>query len=154
MSRISHSYPRGAFVLTFVGAIFQALAALVESVGLLAAVRIRPYVFHEYMNGSLVYPSRMLPFVLPFALWLVLAWAFALLSLVSAFWMWRNPMGAGVLALLLSILALPTLWGFLLGSLLMFVGGILAIVWSPPASPAQPSQPQSSEPQPHPRASL
>lgn len=37
----------------------------------------------------------------------------------------------GILVLLSAVLAFPTLWGLFLGSLLMFLGGILALTWEP-----------------------
>lgn len=43
--------------------------------------------------------------------------------------------GGAVLVLLVSILAFPTLWGFFVGSLLMFIGAILGLAWEPPARP-------------------
>jgi hypothetical protein len=37
----------------------------------------------------------------------------------------------GLLLIVASVFAFPTMFGFFLGSFLMFVGGILAIVWAP-----------------------
>jgi hypothetical protein len=36
-----------------------------------------------------------------------------------------------MLLIISSIFAFPTLFGFFIGSALMFVGGILAIIWAP-----------------------
>jgi len=36
------------------------------------------------------------------------------------------------LVLIASIIALPTMWGFLVGSLLMFIGSLLGLTWMPP----------------------
>jgi hypothetical protein len=42
--------------------------------------------------------------------------------------------------LIISIVAFPTMWGFMIGSLLMFISSILGLTWTPPAQPAQPVQ--------------
>jgi hypothetical protein len=38
------------------------------------------------------------------------------------------------LVLVASVIAFPTMWGFFVGSLLMFVGSLLGLTWHPPAS--------------------
>jgi len=38
------------------------------------------------------------------------------------------------LVLIASIIAFPTMWGFMIGSLLMFVGSLLGLTWVPPRS--------------------
>jgi hypothetical protein len=50
----------------------------------------------------------------------------------------RVRMGA-TLVLIASLIALPTMWGFMIGSLLMFVGSLLGLTWTPP----QAQQPQT-----------
>jgi len=45
----------------------------------------------------------------------------------------RVRMGA-TLVLVASIIAFPTMWGFMIGSLLMFVGSLLGLTWVPPRS--------------------
>ena len=66
---------------------------------------------------------------------------FIILAFLGAFWMYsgdktRTTYG-GVLTLIVAIIALPTLWGLFIGSLLGFIGAILGLVWSPtPAMPA------------------
>jgi hypothetical protein len=44
------------------------------------------------------------------------------------------------LVLIASIIAFSTMWGFLIGSLLMFIGSILGLTWLPPTYPATPKQ--------------
>ena len=43
----------------------------------------------------------------------------------------RVRMGS-TLVLITSIIAFPTMWGFMIGSLLMFVGSLLGLTWVPP----------------------
>jgi len=43
----------------------------------------------------------------------------------------RVRMGS-TLVLIASIIAFPTMWGFLIGSLLMFVSSLLGLTWVPP----------------------
>jgi len=45
----------------------------------------------------------------------------------------RVRMGS-TLVLIASIISFPTMWGFLIGSLLMFVGSLLGLTWVPPHS--------------------
>jgi hypothetical protein len=53
----------------------------------------------------------------------------------------------GVVILILSIVAFPSLWGFGIGSLLAFIGAILALVYKPSMGPAiMSSQPMGSMP--------
>jgi hypothetical protein len=65
----------------------------------------------------------------------------AALLAISAVSLWFRPqyrMAAGVMAILVSLVALVTtnLGGFLIGTVLGLVGGALAISWTPPARPA------------------
>src|SRR5207247_9497666 len=53
----------------------------------------------------------------------------------------------GVIILILSIIAFPAAWGFGIGSLLAFIGAILALVYKPSMGPAMmPSQPMGAMP--------
>jgi len=53
----------------------------------------------------------------------------------------------GVIILILSIIAFPSAWGFGIGSLLAFIGAILALVYKPSMGPAMmPSQPMGAMP--------
>ncbi len=53
----------------------------------------------------------------------------------------------GVIILILAIIDLPGFWGFGIGSLLAFIGAILALVYKPQMAPAMmPGQPMGSMP--------
>jgi len=61
---------------------------------------------------------------------------FAILVLVGAVMLWMKPqshVAAGVIILLFSLFSIISTGGFFIGLILGIVGGILAIVWKPPA---------------------
>lgn len=45
-----------------------------------------------------------------------------------------NVRAGATLVLVSSVIAFPTMWGFFVGSLLMFVGSLLGLTWQPSAS--------------------
>jgi hypothetical protein len=68
-------------------------------------------------------------------LWLVAGAAVLAVGALGVVWMYdvrpeRVHVGA-VLVLLAAVLAFPTMWGFMVGSLLMFVAAILGLTWTP-----------------------
>lgn len=77
-------------------------------------------------------------------LWIVSAIIVAGLSFYGAVLMnstsVRRVRTGATVVLIISIVALPTMWGFMIGSLLMFIGSILGLTWTPPTQPAQPTQ--------------
>jgi len=61
---------------------------------------------------------------------------FAILVLVGAVMLWMKPqshVAAGVIILLFSLFSIISGGGFIIGLILGIVGGILGIVWNPPA---------------------
>ena len=73
---------------------------------------------------------------------------FAILVLVGAVMLWMKPkshVAAGVIILLFSLFSIISTGGFIIGLILGIVGGILAIVWKPPA-PMAPGMMQSMPP--------
>ena len=63
---------------------------------------------------------------------------FGLIVIIGSIMMYQNPQSHtlwGVVILVLAIVDLPGFWGFGLGSLLAFIGGILAIVFKPSMAP-------------------
>jgi len=140
-------YPKTGYILILIGSVFQAIAALFETMGLavFSAISAHPFVA-TYANNRTYVMTHYIPFYfMPIAFWLILAWAFVIISFVAALLVKGNPEAGGVLALLVSILALPTIWGFMIGSLLMFVGSILALTWRPSAGQQQ-AAPNTPEP--------
>lgn len=108
-------HPSAAFAFALVAAIFHAIGGfLVDSV------------------------FAFLPkFVVPLSLvGTALAVLFVLLAFVGAYWLYSGQKTrvtyGGVLTLLVAILAVPTGWGLIVGSLMGFIAGILGLVWEPP----------------------
>ena len=61
---------------------------------------------------------------------------FAILVLVGAVMLWMKPqshVAAGVIILLFSLFSIISTGGFFIGLILGIIGGILAIIWKPPA---------------------
>jgi len=123
-----------------IGAAFQALAAIFETLALGWAVifppynEVSPYRFYGMM------PSHFYPyigFLFPLVMWFILAWSFVVIAFLAAVLIRRNPETGGVIALVIAVLSMPTIWGFFVGSLLMFIGSILALVWRPQPQSAQ-----------------
>jgi len=145
------SRPFAAYTLALVGAILQALAALFILVMIVFASqittawqelvpeRMTPRMMGRWLNG---YPFTTHPVWA--VLWIVSAIIIAGLSFYGAVMMnsvnVRKVRTGATIVLIASIIALPTMWGFMIGSLLMFIGSILGLTWTPPAQPAQPTQ--------------
>lgn len=57
------------------------------------------------------------------------------LSFLAAYWIGsrvEDKVRAGsIIALVIAILAFPTMWGLAIGSLLLFIAGILGLTWQP-----------------------
>lgn len=138
--------PVAAFTLAIIGAALQAVAllfvgyrvafysVLVSNWRELNPERLMPWMMGHWMNG---YPFTIHP--LWGILWLILAVVIVAVGvygavLINSANLRRVRMGA-TLVLVASIIAFPTMWGFVIGSLLMFVGSLLALTWLPPQAP-------------------
>jgi ABC-type Na+ efflux pump permease subunit len=91
----------------------------------------------RWMNG---YPYTRHPLLT--IIWLIWAIVVIVLGIYGAVMMnstkvEKVKMGA-TLVLIASLIALPTMWGFMIGSLLMFVGSLLGLTWTPHPQPQQP----------------
>src|SRR5437763_11483949 len=75
---------------------------------------------------------------------------FGLIVIIGGVMLNQNPASHtmwGVIILILSIIDFPGAWGFGIGSLLAFIGAILALVYKPSMGPAMmPSQPMGAMP--------
>jgi len=135
--------PVAAYTLALVGAALQGVAALFI-IYMIAFYSTPAPTWRE------IIPERMMPWMMghwmtgyPFTLhpvwaiiWVISAIAVTALGIYGAVLMnttnvGRVRMGA-TLVLVASIIALPTMWGFMIGSLLMFVGSLLGLTWTPP----------------------
>ena len=116
--------PTAAFVLSLIGGIFLLLGGVLAAVGF------------SFVFGGLG------------ALFGIVGVIFGLIVILGAVMLYQKPQSPtmwGVVILILSIIAFPSLWGFGIGSLLAFIGAILALVYKPSMGPSgMPSQPMGS----------
>jgi len=124
--------PTAAFILSLIGAIF----ILLQGILIAAAGGAAASLFGEFIGGLVTVVG-------------VVAIIFGILVLIGAVMINSGVPGkvktGGILTLIFSILSIFTGGGFFIGFILGLVGGILALVWKPPAPPAQP-QPQPAQP--------
>jgi len=118
--------PTAAFVLSLIGGIFLLLGGVLATVGF------------SFVFGGLG------------AIFGIVGVIFGLIVILGAVMLYQKPQSHtmwGVVILILSIIAFPSLWGFGIGSLLAFIGAILALVYKPSMGPGMmPSQPMGSMP--------
>ncbi len=133
--------PTAAFVLALIGAIFHTIGGIVMATA-------------GAFIAFLVFPGLGL-------LLTGLAIVFIVLAFLGVYWLYTGNKTqvtyGGVLTLVIAVIAFPTIWGFFVGSLLGFIGGILGIVWkpmpapvAPVAQPAAPVAPAPTAPAPEP----
>jgi len=151
---MAENRPVAAYTLALVGAALQGVAALfiiymIVFYSTLAPAwreiipeRMMPWMMGHWMVG---YPYTQHPLLS--LIWLVSAVIVVVLGVYGALLMnsthvGRVRMGA-TLVLIASIIAFPTMWGFMIGSLLMFVGSLLGLTWLP-SQTLQVSQPQTA----------
>jgi hypothetical protein len=142
------SRPVSAYTLALVGAVLQAVAALfilimtiftsrfVTTWQELVPERFMPWMMGHWLTG---YPFTTHP--VWGAIWIASAVIVSALSFYGAIMMNSSKIGrvrtGATIVLIASIIALPTMWGLMIGSLLMFIGSILGLTWMPPAQPVQ-----------------
>jgi hypothetical protein len=118
--------PTAAFVLSLIGGIFMLISGILLTVGfsfLLGGV------------GAIIGAVGLV---------------FGLIVLLGSVMFYQNPQKHtmwGVIILVLAIIDFPGVWGFGIGSLLAFIGAILALVYKPQMAPTMmPGQPMGSMP--------
>lgn len=135
--------PVAAYTLALVGVALQGIAALLvlymaiffsTSVTTWREINpehMMPWMMGRWMNG---YPYTYHP--LWSLIWLISAVIVIALGVYGAVLMNSAQVGkvrmGATLVLVASIIAFPTMWGFMIGSLLMFVGSLLGLTWVPP----------------------
>ncbi len=123
-------YPSTAFVLALAAAVFHAVGGFISRD------------FYDFVASALDPLGSS---------GTILAAIFVLLALLGAYLLYtgrpRMVTYGGVLTILVSISAVPTGWGIILGSILGFIAGILAMIWHPrsPPLPTTVPTPISSE---------
>lgn len=135
--------PVAAYMLALVGVALQGVAALLvlymvaffsASVSTWSEINpehMMPWMMGRWMAG---YPYTHHP--LWSLIWLISAVIVIALGVYGAVLMNSTQVGrvrmGATLVLVASIIAFPTMWGFMIGSLLMFVGSLLGLTWMPP----------------------
>ncbi|MEM3386800.1 MAG: hypothetical protein QXN08_03915, partial [Nitrososphaerales archaeon] len=75
------------------------------------------------------------PSALYYLVWIAVAALLLCLGVLGVLWMNTTDVekvrAGATLVLVASIIAFPTMFGFLIGSLLMFIGGVLGLTWRP-----------------------
>ena len=118
--------PTAAFVLSLIGGIIMLVVAILATVGL------------SFLLGS------------GGAIIGIVGVVFGLIVIIGGVMLYQNPASHtmwGVIILILAIIDFPGAWGFGIGSLLAFIGAILALVYKPAMAPSMmPGQPMGSMP--------
>ncbi len=125
----ARSYPTAAFILTLIGAILIIINAIYWAALYSAASSIAGFAFFPGLEAVLLGLA-------------LVALLFGLIILFAAIQMYRRPSSArtwGIIALIISLISIIGGGGFVIGLILGLVGGILAIIWHPPAMMAQPA---------------
>ncbi|MFN3621606.1 MAG: hypothetical protein ACK4TI_01825 [Nitrososphaerales archaeon] len=125
--------PVAAFTLSLIGLSLQAVGLVFlasafvfwRSLGFWGQGMMMPWMMWSYWSATPVYIT----------LFVALAALVLCLGILGVVWMntvdiEKVRVGA-TLVLVSSIIAFPTMFGFLIGSLLMFIGGILGLTWHP-----------------------
>jgi hypothetical protein len=121
--------PSGAIVVTAVGLALH--VAAFAFIIVLSTIATRFWT-HRFLGMGEEYMSAFLGWIL---LWFVSGVLILFLGFVGVVMM-NSPApdrvrAGSIIVLLIAILAFPTFWGFFIGSLLMFAGAILGLVWQP-----------------------
>lgn len=135
MTRTVEEKPAAAFTLSLVGLILQVVGALFFT----------SMMFYGWGGfwgpGMMMGPWGMMmggPWSAGFGWWplaSVLSVAVVALGVIGTLWINTAELGrvrtGSTLVLVASIIAFPTMFGFVVGSLLMLVGAILGLTWQP-----------------------
>jgi len=129
--------PAAAFTLSIIGLALQAVRAT-----FFTYMMFYGWGFGSWGPGMMMGPMMMGGPWSAGLLWPPLSAAFALvvmaLGVLGVLWMNTADLSrvraGSTLVLIASIIAFPTMFGFMLGSLLMLVGGILGLTWQPVAA--------------------
>ncbi len=122
--------PTIALTLSLVGLVLQVFGALFSSYVVL------------YWPGGYWWSGMMGPWMMGswmagfwWPICVALAAIIIALGVVGVIWMNSRRLSrvrsGSILVLVASVIAFPTMFGFIIGSILMFVGGILGLMWQP-----------------------
>jgi len=131
-------HPSTAFTLAVIGLVLQGIAALYT---IPAAIFGSPYGGGMFTGFGMMGPGMMIggPWSYGFGgPFLTVAFGILVLALGLLGTMWLNTFdirkirSGATLVLITSLIAFPTMFGFMIGSLLMFIAGIIGLTWYPP----------------------
>jgi len=136
--------PVAAYMLSMIGLCLQVVAAvyIVYMIVFFSSVaadwgfrweNMGPWMMGHWMRG---YPYTLHPFWS--FVWIIIAILVVGSGAYGVFLMNSTNVSrvrtGATLVLIASVIAFPTMWGFMIGSLLMFVGSLLGLTWMPPRS--------------------
>ena len=133
------AYPRTAYLLSMIGGILILIFSVIYALLILALAGYVASFGFGFASGFLIALA-------------VVALIFGVLVLFFAMRLKSNPGSARVYGVAILVLALISFFGgggFYIGAILALVGGILAIIWTPPApayNPAMMGQPMGGAP--------
>ncbi len=132
---VGEERPTSAFTLSAIGLAFQVLGGLFLAYAIFYP---QPYGF---FGGGMMGPWMMLggPWMVNYSYWfpiLVILGAVEIaLGVLGVLWMNTPNLSkirtGSILVLVASLVAFPTMFGFMIGSLLMLVGSVLGLTWQP-----------------------
>jgi len=127
--------PTAAFTLSIVGVAFQFVAGLFL-IFVMPAYLSTYTINNGHMGRGVFGPWMMFGSMFGLGIfWLILAIPVIAIGLYGALFMNSSDLSrvrtGSTLVLIASILAFPVMWGFIIGSLLMFIGSILGLTWQP-----------------------
>ncbi len=139
---IGEDKPTAAFTLSVVGLGLQALGGLffVYAISYSSSYAFfRPGMMGPWMMFAGPWMSGYFSYWFP--LFAILAGTEIALGVLGVMWMNTTNLSrirtGAALVLIASIIAFPTMFGFMIGSLLMLIGSILGLTWQPPSTQAR-----------------
>ena len=136
MAVVGENKPVAAFTLSAVGLAFQGVGGLLFVYMISSYSQFGGFGWRGMMGPWMIFGGWPLMFGYS-PLWLAFLVAFAAaeitLGVLGVLWMNAANLSrirtGSVLVLIASIIAFPTMWGFMIGSLLMLIGSILGLTW-------------------------
>jgi hypothetical protein len=129
--------PVAAFMLAIAGVTFQLVAALflVYILFFSEAIMEKMWVYGRMWSWMMHRGDSYVVSIVWITFWIAIMIAVVGLGAYGAVLMnsssIENVRTGATLILVASIIAFPTMWGFFIGSLLMFIGSILGLSWQP-----------------------
>ncbi len=136
MQAYGETYPRTAYLLSLIGGILILFFSIIYAALLAVIASFVGALGYGFASGLLIALA-------------IVALLFGVIILYFALRLKSNPQNArtyGVLILVLALISFLGGGGFYIGAILALIGGILAIVWTPPAMAPAYGQPMMGQP--------